>query len=133
MRLRALQIESFVEADLGEEVVDILGLVAKVGRVPSTIDAVVVVEALLALEVDRHAEDLEADRALQVAHAEVVLVRGIDVGHFVETVTAVELLHFLLLHAVAAHGLFARVAKVHLIADEHTGATALVVDIWRLF
>lgn len=133
LRLRTLQIEPFVEADLGQQAVDVLGLVAEVGSIPSAEDAVVVVQTLLALEVDCHAEDLEADRALQVAHAKVVLVGGVDVRHFVETVAAVELLHLLFLHAEATHRLFTGVAQVHFVANEHSRAATLVVDIWRLF
>ena len=67
-----------------------------------------------------------------MAHAVVVLIRGIVRVHLLKTVSACELLDFLLRHAKSAHGLHARVAHVHLITDEKASAPALVVHIGRL-
>ena len=128
-RLRALQVQALVEANLGEQVVDVFGLETKFGRIPLAEIAKVVVEAALALQEDRHVQDLEANGALKMAHAEVVLVSGIVGANLIEAVPAVELLDLLFLHAVAAHGLFTVVAEVHLITDEDTRAPTLIVNV----
>jgi len=63
-----------------------------------------------------------------MSHAIVVLVLGVNCGNCVETVSASKLDHFVFVHAEAAHRFGTRQAQVHLVADELTQTTALIMN-----
>ena len=103
---------------LGEQVIDVFGLIVELVGVPFAEDAILVVHHLFALVQERDRQDLVADGALQVAHAVIVLIGGVVGADLVEAMPASELLDLFLLHAEATHALLALNAKVHLVADE---------------
>ena len=61
---------------------------------------------------------MEADRALQMAHAVIVLICGIIRADLIETMAASKFLDLFFLHAVAAHALLALNAEVHFVTDK---------------
>ena len=75
---------------------------------------------------------MEADGALKMPHAIVVLVCGVVRADLVETVTACKLFDLFFLHAEATHALFTLDAEVHFIADKQTRTSALIMHIRRL-
>ena len=131
--LGRLRVEALVEARFRQQAVNVFGLVPELGRIPLAEVAVDEVEPLLQLKVDGHAQHLKADWALQVSHAEVVLVLRIYARYRVEAVPAVVILHFFFCHAVTTHALLTVLAEVHLVAYKYASAAALIVHVWRLF
>ena len=131
--LRALQVQTLVQLHLVQQVVDVFRRKVELVGVPLAVDAVLVVVQLVpSLHVQRNGEHLEANGALHVPHAVVVLIGRVVSVHLLQAVTARELLNFFLGHAVAAHGLHAGLAHVHFITDPKARAAALVVHIGRL-
>ena len=132
-RLRRLKVEAFIQLDLGKQVVNVLGLVVKLISVPFAENTVLVVLHFLADVDEADDQHLEADGTLKVAHATIVLIRGINRAHMIQAMPTRELFNFLLTHTVATHRFLACCAQVHFVTNPSTGAATLVVYVRCFF
>ena len=107
-------------------------MVVELISVPLTKDAVLVVHHFLALVQHSDCQNLKADGALEMAHAEIILICRVVCRHLVKAMSACEFLYFFFGHTETTHALLAISAKVHLFTDKEARTSTLVMHIWRL-